>query len=288
MAEAEPPMAKTNDVQAIDPQGVFHPARLLAELAEKAKQPPPETLPDHLAWSAIKILPELFQPRGVNGTDEKHVQDLQRAIENHGALEPVEVIWIGSEPFLIDGHHRMIAYRQARFDGLIPVRPFKGTVEEAVLAAGAANSKAKLPMDSQTRQNYAWKLVLLGGYSKAATAKAASVSERTVANMRTAMKKLGDEAIRYDAWWKAMQAANGVAVDEPFDPDAHDEWLQQQAQSYADRLARTFSTKLARNPEIAGRALSIYFGRNLPEVVVELQHHAEKMRREEEGEDPDF
>lgn len=275
------------EAEAADDTAGFEPARLLAELTEKAKQAPPETLPDRVKWHDIRMLPALFQPRGLNGTDEKHIQDLKRAIENHGALDPVEVVWIGSEPYLIDGHHRMYAYEQARFDELIPVKHFTGTVENAVLAAGAANSKAKLQMDGQTRQNNAWKLVLLDRYSKAQTANSANISERTVANMRTAKKKLGADAVLYDVWWQALQAANGVD-DEPFDPDAHDDWLEQQAQAYADRLAKTFSTKLARNPEIAGRALSIYFGRNLPDVVVELQHHADRIKREDEGMKRDF
>ncbi|MCX5513745.1 ParB/RepB/Spo0J family partition protein [Kaistia algarum] len=283
--QTEPAVAM--EAEAADNLDVFEPSRLMAELKEKAKQPSPENLPDQLPWHAIKTLPGLFQPRGSDGTDEKHIQDLKRAVENQGALEPVEVMWIGSDPYLIDGHHRMFAYEQAGFDGLIPVKTFTGTVEEAVLAAGAANSKAKLPMDSQTRQNYAWKLVLLGGYSKAETAKAASVSERTIANMRTAKKKLGVDAIHYDIWWRALQAANGVG-DEPFDPDAHDDWLEQQAQAYADRLTHEFTNKLSRNPEIAGRALAIYFGRNLPDVVVELQHHADRIKREDEGLEPDF
>lgn len=279
MPQTEPAVAM--GAAATDDLDAFEPSRPLAELKEKAKHPSPESLPEQLPWHAIKMLPGLFQPRGSDGTDEKHVQDLKRAVEIHGALEPVEVIWIGREPFLIDGHHRMIAYEQAKFGGLIPVKTFTGTVEAAVLAAGAANSKAKLPMDNQTRQNYAWKLVRLGGFTKAQTVTASGVADRQVGYMRRALKTLGPDAFLYDAWWEAHAKAKGsLKSDDPVDDD--DAWLEAKAQDYADRLAKTFTTKLARNPEIAARALSIYFGRNLPEVVENLQHFVSKVVRDED------
>jgi len=47
-------------------------------------------------------------------------------------------------------------------------------------------------------------------------------------------------------------------------------WIEEQAQAYADRLAKAFSTKLARNPEIAALALEYHFGRKLPDLLKEL------------------
>ena len=50
-------------------------------------------------------------------------------------------------------------------------------------------------------------------------------------------------------------------------------------------MAKHFSTKLANNTDLAARALSIYFGRKLPELVISLRGYVGK---EETDEDPDF
>jgi len=51
--------------------------------------------------------------------------------------------------------------------------------------------------------------------------------------------------------------------------------MQELADDFADRLAKTFSTKLAQQPEVAAMALASYFGRRLPEVVRELVSYVE-------------
>lgn len=139
-----PATAEASEAPAADAEGkTFGPLRLLAELKEKAKQPSPVPLPDRLPWRSIKQLPELFQPRGPNGTDEKPLQDLKRGLEVSKELEPVLVAWIGPEAYLIDGHHRMQAYKLARWAEPVPLASFTGSVDAAVLAAGEANKGAR-------------------------------------------------------------------------------------------------------------------------------------------------
>ncbi|MCX5581198.1 ParB/RepB/Spo0J family partition protein [Kaistia terrae] len=275
-------------IGAEDERSRFVPVQLLAELTEKAKQPSPSPLPDRLPWHSIKQLPELFQPRGLNGTDEKHVQDLKRGLEVSKELEPVLVAWIGPDAYLIDGHHRMLAYQLARWGEPVPVAPFTGTVDEAVLAAGEANSRAKLPMSTRERMNYGWRLVLMGKlYTKVMIVQAAGVSDRQVALMRRAAKDLGSDAFSYREWWQAQQTARGIST-EPFTDDEEQARLDALANDWADRLAKTFSTKLSQNPEVAAMALSHYFGRNLKQLVRHLSEHVGF--DEDEGEDdiPDF
>ncbi|ODT15843.1 MAG: hypothetical protein ABS35_30230 [Kaistia sp. SCN 65-12] len=268
-ADSAAPAATSAD----DERNDFGPVQLLAELKEKAKHPSPSPLPDRLPWGSIKQLPELFQPRGPNGTDEKHVQDLKRGLEVSKELEPVLVAWIGPDAYLIDGHHRMLAYNLARWVEPIPVAPFTGTVDEAVLAAGEANSRAKLPMSTRERMNYGWKLVLMGKpYTKSMIVRAAGVSDRQVALMRRAVRDLGSDAFTYREWWQAQQAAKGK-TSEPFTDDEQEARLEAMAGEWADTLAKTFSTKLAQNPELAARALSHYFGRNLKQLVRHLSDH---------------
>lgn len=224
--------------------------------------------PERLDIRAITLMPELFQPR--DGISEKHVADLTKAIKSFGELDPVTAIVVGERTILIDGHHRIEAYGRVRPDREVPIRYFDGSPSEAVLVASEANSAVKLPMESRERQNRAWKLVLIGRYSKPDIARAAGVSERQVANMRSVMKQLGDEAFAHNkSWFRARNAAKGGY--QHMDETEASIWQEELAQRYADNMAKMFSTKMADNPQVAAMALEKYFGRRLPEVWRELR-----------------
>ncbi|WP_292164594.1 ParB/RepB/Spo0J family partition protein [Mesorhizobium sp.] len=224
--------------------------------------------PEKLDIRAISLVPELFQPR--DGISEKHVADLTKAIKNVGELDPLTVIVVGRRTILIDGHHRVEAYGRAKWGREVAVRYFDGSPSAAVLAASEANSAVKLPMESRERQNRAWKLVLIGRYSKPEIARAAGVSERQVANMRSVVKQLGDEAFAHSkSWFRARNAAKGGYQN--MDEAEASVWQDELAQRYADGMAKMFSTKMADNPQVAAMALEKYFGRRLPEVWRELR-----------------
>lgn len=258
----------------------FEPAALLARLKARLGEGPVVVLPDHLPLSAITLVPDLFQSRGMS---EAHVHELARAVTSGRSLEPVTVVRVGTEAILIDGHHRIAAYRRAKVDTPIPVAAFKGTLEEAVLEAGRANSRAKLTMSVQERMDYAWRLVRMGGFSKKQVVEAAVVSDGQVAEMRRVLKVLGDKAFDCDRWWTARRLAKGKAI-----PDLTDEeqeaYLEQQAMDYARRLSKVFSTKLATNPDMAARVFNIYFGRKLPDLVHCLRDYVP----EDDDRDSDF
>ena len=224
--------------------------------------------PERLDVRAITLVPELFQPR--DGISEKHVADLSKTIKNVGELDPLTVIVVGKRTILIDGHHRVEAYGRVKWGREVPVRYFDGSPSEAVLAASEANSAVKLPMESRERQNRAWKLVLIGRYSKPEIARAAGVSERQVAIMRSVMRQLGDEAFAHNkSWFRARSAAKGGY--KIMDETEAFVWQEELAQRYADSMAKMFSTKMADNPHVAALALEKYFGRRLPEVWMELR-----------------
>ncbi|PBC10977.1 ParB N-terminal domain-containing protein [Mesorhizobium sp. WSM3859] len=233
--------------------------------------------PDRLPLGEVKVLPDLFQPRG--GMDERHLSDLVKLLRSRKDLDPVTVLVVGDAYVLIDGHHRHEAYQRTGNES-IPTVFFEGSPEEAVLEAGKANAKAKLPMSSSERQDFAWRLVVLDRYSKARVADASGTSTSQVATMRKAKKALGVDARNYSTWFKARKAAEGKDMEgvDGFDPE---EWKQQVADRYADTLAKTFSGRLLRDPEIAAMALATYFGRRLPEVVGELQEFLPEVADEE-------
>ncbi|MER8676786.1 ParB/RepB/Spo0J family partition protein [Mesorhizobium sp. M1153] len=233
--------------------------------------------PDRLPLVSVRVLPDLFQPRG--GMDERHLSDLVKLLRSRKDLDPVTVMVVGDAYVLIDGHHRHEAYQRVGNDS-IPTVYFSGAPEEAVLEAGKANAKAKLPMSSSERQDFAWRLVVLDRYSKAEVAEASGTSTSQVATMRKAKKALGVDAGNYVTWFKARKAAEGKDMNgvDGLDPE---EWKQQVADRFADTLAKTFSGRLLRDPEIAAMALATYFGRRLPEVVGELQGFLPKETDEE-------
>jgi ParB-like chromosome segregation protein Spo0J len=257
----------------------FGPLNLLADLRSKAAPTSAADRPDTLPLASIVTMPALFQPRG---EDERHISELVRAIKARGDVEPVIVIQVGDKAVLIDGHHRVAAYGLAKATSAVPVKYFEGTLEEAVLEAGRANSKAKLPMNNQDRQNYAWRLVLMDTYSKRQIMDAAAVSDGQVAAMRRVKKSLGNAAYDAPSWWRAQREAKGIAWQE-IDDDERERRLEELAQDYADRLSKEFSTKLANNPEVAARALSIHFGRRLPELARAMEEHLPEPQEEDEA-----
>ena len=245
------------------------PAEALAQLREAAKSPTAAPLPNVLRVAAIRRVPEVFQPRGET-LAEHHVQTLVKAIRNQGALDPVLVIQLGGSAYLIDGHHRVEAYELAGFRDPVPVEYFLGPLDDAILEAGRTNSKAKLPMTPQERQNFAWRLVRMGGYSKRRVREAASVSDGLVATMRRAQTQLGERADEYPEWWRARNVAKGLDAADWTD-DEREVWKKERASALAEKLAKAWGSKPIQQWEVAAMALEYYFGRRLPELVRELQ-----------------
>ena len=270
-----------DEVALPDAVSVSEATRLLAGL--KAKVASGTTRPQlpALPLDQITLLPALFQPRAM---DERHVSELVRAIKAAGSLDPVTVLQAGEEAVLVDGHHRVEAYKRAKQIADIPVRYFEGTPQEAVLESGQANSKAKLPMATWERMNLAWRLVVMKGYSKEEIAASAGVSTSQVATMRKVLKKLGEGAAAHRSWLLARRAAEGEDVE--MSDDEREEWKKEQADRWADRLQKEFGNKLSSNLEITAMALATYFGRRLPAIVGELRGHVDEF--EEGDEDVDF
>ena len=246
----------------------YKPTKVLAELRVEAAQKSPIKRPPALAVRAIRRVPDLFQPRHTQ-EDERHIQELARAVRNVGMLEPMLVMYIGRHPYLIDGHHRLAAYEVAGVTAPVPVEYFHGTIEQAVLEAGRANSRAKLPMTSQERHDFAWRLVLMGTYSKRQTLEAAGVSDGQVANMRRAKKALGSDAFEHSSWWMAHLKWRGL--DRDMSDEERDAWKETLAADYADRIAKACGPKFRNNAEIAAMSLDRLFGRRLEDLVAQLR-----------------
>ncbi|AKI02267.1 ParB-like nuclease [Hoeflea sp. IMCC20628] len=255
-----------------------------------------------LTLDQIRTMPEVFQPR-MSVPSEKHVSDLRSSLKSVRDLTPVLVLPLGEHAVVIDGHHRLEAYRMEDRDE-IPVEFFGGTVQEAILQSGAENSKTVMPLNLSQRTNWAWKLVRMVkpgdamGYlfSKRQITVSAAVSSGTVAAMRLAAKALGEDADEYPSWDLARQAWQDQETPEAYQPYGEEE-LEEQAQLIADRIARSIGTHRANNPEIMARGLTKFLGRNTPDVISEmivrceedpaLAHIVEQIRERHGWEDED-
>jgi ParB-like chromosome segregation protein Spo0J len=170
----------------------------LIELDET--DPPNSNSPEILGLSQLKLAEQLFQPRDQSMLfaprySEHHVRHLAQIVRSGSLLEPVVVMSFGKRWFVIDGHHRLKAYRAAEFKHPIPVRVEhsrhrgRARVLGAIQASVALNSRDKLQMMPQDKANAAWRLVVISSddskpLSKKKISELTGVSPRTVATMR--------------------------------------------------------------------------------------------------------
>lgn len=242
---------------------------IIGKLADLPLCPTDE--PSRLPWNAIIEVHSVFQVRG-EATDERHATALFDVLKREGDLKPLTVWRCGQGVILIDGHHRLHAYRRlqgrTRIAEGVPVVWFKGSLNDAIKAAAEANNEVKLPMNTKQCMEFGWRLVVMDRYSKKETAKMANISERSVANMRDVKKTLLASGLDVDdlpcRWWQASRDARQLDKGKELD---YDEFADEQAKKWADAMAKTFSTQLARSPVIAAKALEIYFGAKAAEVA---------------------
>ena len=92
--------------------------------------------------------------------DIAHIRELARTIEDKKRpLDPILVTAVGKKFYVVDGHHRLEAYRLAKWRKEIPVRYFEGNLKEAQEEAWRRNYKNKLPMRHADKLEAAWRSV---------------------------------------------------------------------------------------------------------------------------------
>lgn len=163
-----------------------------------------------LTLRSIEVLPSVYQaraegretPRGL--ADKGHAAKLASLLKDQDRdLEPITVLKVGKRAILIDGHHRLEAYRSQRRKD-IPVQWFLGSPKEALLEAGRENSKIRLSMTAGERGEWAWELVCTDLYSIARIAAGSGVSKRHVSNMRKALKHFKESGQEVPKKWASV------------------------------------------------------------------------------------
>lgn len=242
----------------------------------EAGAPRPAVSPRKLPLNAIGVRRELFQHREpLEHHSRHHIKELARALQSGEPLTPIAVLWAGSGWVCIDGHHRLAAYLQGKWQKNVPVRVFEGTIDEALCRA-ALNTFDKLPMSRIEKSNTAWRLVVGAALSKEQIMRSAGASEGTVASMRRVRRALRERDPQLDLsalrWEQARRQLQGKP--ESWEEPEREEKQRAEAKRLAGLLAKTFGPKAARWPEAFADALAIYDQR-FPDFAAQYWGRAE-------------
>ena len=189
---------------------------------------------------------------------DDHIFEMAKATQRTGALEPILVFPVADKYYVMDGHHRLAAYRTARWKRDIPAIVFTGSLDEAVREALRRNTKNKLPMTTTDRTEAAWRLVKEGKPGEwpdsiSETEELCAVGKGTVNRMRAAWTELhnGQYGDVKDLSWGQAKAKLKGAGEEEFE---YDSWLEERAQNLADDILRA---KLHLSKDIKVTALAL-------------------------------
>ncbi|GIT93167.1 hypothetical protein JANAI62_35490 [Jannaschia pagri] len=225
---------------------------------------------------------------------ESWAHDLHQQIkQGDGKLDPILVWWTGARWVVMDGHHRLEAYRRDRGRSAkyrrIPVTASQAPdVEAAILEANRENAKDKLNTTPEDKHRQAWFLTVEGiGGSVRDVQEATGTSKSTVDRMRQVLKALRgkgwiNEYLLSLTWQEAREAAkdNGERVMLNL---SEDEELEREAKRWAERLGREFGSKLSDAPDIAALMLLSY-GRETTKRILQSRFLYELREELEEEE----
>ncbi|MBS4019038.1 MAG: ParB N-terminal domain-containing protein [Dechloromonas sp.] len=277
-------------------------AQITDDLATHGPEAPTSN-PGRLDHGEIAKRASLFQPRTLDGRwneDEEHIKVLATVIgknpERPCYLDPVTVWWGGKRWYVLDGFHRLEAYKRQGVTKAIPVVVFTGTLGDAMAHAAFCNSKNKLPMRMDDKLNMAWRMsVVQPELSKRKVAEACSIANGTVGNMRSTREKLlamGETAedMLDHGWKRCREMAKGEELEDDGTID-YDAETRRRAESYRSRLYKAFQNKPFEDFEAFALALLLGNDR-LPKRLMEskaweaaLEEHVREMREELDADD---
>jgi hypothetical protein len=229
---------------------------------------------------ALTVAPHVFQPRNMADLPwekQKHIAGLAKALRDTGTLDAIEVFAIDGTLYVVDGHCRLAAYRQAGFREAdkIPVRHLQGCFADALVRSASANSKDKLSFTKADKLEAAWRLVLYedgrNRYSVRVMEAATTISKSTIQNMRSALNAL-------DAESRNLPGSEVKLLKRPV-PEYDETWKDKLAHSLAVRLLKHFSDKPNLHPEVWLQAYEEAFPRLHGEILdVVAREHLDELR----------
>lgn len=176
----------------------------------------PKSAPVEIREGALVALDQITISGGdfsfrTEGLNEGHKADLAGTIRNTGkALDPV-LLWHppeapeGAKLVLLDGLHRVMAYRAVGWTDGIPALILVGADRRAALGAALkASGKRVLGLTQTERLDAAWRLVretVTPRFKVREIATLADVAMRTVDNMRARFRVMQEEEIEITGSW---------------------------------------------------------------------------------------
>lgn len=224
--------------------------------------------PSKLRLDHIEEMPSVFQPRIVGDelATERHIEALMNAKMNESGneLDPVLIWWSGKRWLILDGHHRLQAYKRLKAKGkgkgasTIPVKAFKGSLREAQDESNRLNRKDKLPVSTEDKANSAWRYVFLGDTRSCRVL--ASITGASKSNISTMFKKRGELIEKYGHDWQEqvddMTWLQVKTLDR--ESESYEEWEDRRVLDIARKLDRTFGKSLYNQPELLAKAIERY------------------------------
>lgn len=215
--------------------------------------------PVGLSLGDIIVCETVFQRRDTFGNRhgrEEHVRDLKRAIQDSPeTMEPIDVWWGGDGWYLLDGHHRVLAYESLNFSGSVPVRAIGGSLADALAHVGKANTRNKLPMSLDERNNLAvFYVCLFPQKSHREIAGMSGVGKSNVGNMKKAIDQviaLGHprESLLGTSWYEIQRMARG-AYESNYDRDG-------EMRKTANEIKQALGPVLGKKPHLKVEALAM-------------------------------
>lgn len=251
---------------------------------------------------SLIISPDVFQfrdieqnPSGEYFKSKDHITKLKKPLLNpNKELKPITIAWgkVKRKKWswvVIDGHHRIEAYRKAGRNKIKAV-VINGTPKELVLKSIKANNKDKLPMSSSDKLEAAWCMwvIMIGDKQRWATVAALGTSKGTMSNFgkveKFCAKKLaesdwalpdkktpedwvGSKALQNElakfTWKEARKSMVGDTQTKNFDEDAL-------VRGWTERLFKALGHNGRRSPQSFGRAIECYMGESAFEAMIDF------------------
>ena len=222
---------------------------------------------------------------------KRHVETLRKPLLNPKLdLEPIIITRVSSSSCgpenkltntgecwaVIDGHHRLEAYKTSKNRQLIPAIVFEGSPEDKVLLAIKSNNKDKLAMSSKEKISTAWIMFVVLGDTKGKTKTILDlgVSRGTLQKFREKAKlinkdiasgRLNDKPITDFNWQEALKYPKDLESVK-WDKDADEAFIQ----DVSERLFRAFGHTLKNSDvTLVSQALELHLGEKKFESILE-------------------